>query len=98
MEVLTTYLKETVRKMGKDHNLVRGYRGGYLPTERRDIEKMVVLAFEKGPAALPAVGVVVYLWDGDALAGSSNTLWLAQPMAISTGVNMLDNSNEWFIR
>ncbi len=39
VEILTTYLKEAVRKMGKDHNLVRGYRGGYLPTERRAIEK-----------------------------------------------------------
>jgi DEAD/DEAH box helicase domain-containing protein len=39
VEILTTYLKEAIRKMGKDHNLVRGYRGGYLPTERRTIEK-----------------------------------------------------------
>ena len=39
VEILTTYLKEAVRKMHKDHNLVRGYRGGYLPTERRAIEK-----------------------------------------------------------
>lgn len=39
VEILTTYLKEAVRRMGKDHNLVRGYRGGYLPTERRAIEK-----------------------------------------------------------
>ncbi len=39
VEILTTYLKEAVRKMGKDHNMVRGYRGGYLPTERREIER-----------------------------------------------------------
>ncbi len=39
VEVLTTYLKNAVRKLNKDHNLVRGYRGGYLPTERRIIEK-----------------------------------------------------------
>lgn len=39
VEILTTYLKEAVRRMGKDHNLVRGYRGGYLPTERREIER-----------------------------------------------------------
>jgi DEAD/DEAH box helicase domain-containing protein len=39
VEILTTYLKEAVRAMGKDHNLVRGYRGGYLPTERRAIEQ-----------------------------------------------------------
>ncbi|HUW62376.1 MAG TPA: DEAD/DEAH box helicase [Candidatus Bathyarchaeia archaeon] len=39
VEIMTTYLKEAVRKLKKDHNLVRGYRGGYLPTERREIEK-----------------------------------------------------------
>ena len=39
VEILTTYLKEAVRRLGKDDNLVRGYRGGYLPTERRAIEK-----------------------------------------------------------
>lgn len=39
VEILTTYLKDAVRKMGKNHNLVKGYRGGYLPTERRAIEK-----------------------------------------------------------
>ena len=39
VEILTTYLKEAVRRQGKDHNLVRGYRGGYLPTERRAIEQ-----------------------------------------------------------
>lgn len=39
VEILTTYLKDAVRKMGKSHHLVRGYRGGYLPTERRVIEQ-----------------------------------------------------------
>ena len=39
VEVLTTYLKEAVRRMGKSSDLVRGYRGGYLPTERRAIEQ-----------------------------------------------------------
>lgn len=39
VEILTTYLKDALRRRGKDHNLVRGYRGGYLPTERRAIEK-----------------------------------------------------------
>lgn len=39
VEVLTTYLKEAVRKMGKPDALVQGYRGGYLPTERRAIEQ-----------------------------------------------------------
>lgn len=39
VEILTTYLKDAVKRLGKDQNLVRGYRGGYLPTERRDIEQ-----------------------------------------------------------
>ncbi|MDP7639139.1 MAG: DEAD/DEAH box helicase [Candidatus Hydrogenedentes bacterium] len=39
VEILTTYLKDAVRKLKKDHNLVKGYRGGYLPTERREIER-----------------------------------------------------------
>ena len=39
VEILTTYLKEMVKKMGKNPELVKGYRGGYLPTERRAIEK-----------------------------------------------------------
>lgn len=39
VEIITTYLKDAVRKMGKNHNMVRGYRGGYLPNERRGIER-----------------------------------------------------------
>ncbi|MBI2434237.1 MAG: DEAD/DEAH box helicase [Candidatus Hydrogenedentes bacterium] len=39
VEIMTTYLKEAVRRLGKSDKLVAGYRGGYLPTERRAIEK-----------------------------------------------------------
>ena len=39
VEVLTTYLKRLVRdQLGRD-DAVRGYRGGYLPTLRREIER-----------------------------------------------------------
>jgi DEAD/DEAH box helicase domain-containing protein len=38
-EVLVRYLKEEIGRGGKDPGKVRGYRGGYLPLERRDIEK-----------------------------------------------------------
>ncbi len=38
-EVLLTYLREDIEKGVKDEGLVRGYRGGYLPLKRREIEK-----------------------------------------------------------
>lgn len=39
VEVLTRYLKELVRDPLGNAGRVRGYRGGYLPTERREIER-----------------------------------------------------------
>ena len=39
VEVLTRYLKDMVRDPLGNAGRVRGYRGGYLPTERREIEK-----------------------------------------------------------
>lgn len=38
-EVLLTYLKEDMEQTIKDEGLIRGYRGGYLPLKRREIEK-----------------------------------------------------------
>ena len=39
VEVLVTYLKEQVRDVLGNDSMVRGYRGGYLPTQRRQIER-----------------------------------------------------------
>ncbi len=39
VEVLTKYLKDLVRDPLGNSGRVRGYRGGYLPTERREIER-----------------------------------------------------------
>lgn len=39
VEILTTYLKRALEKRKKNPDLIRGYRGGYLPNERRDIEE-----------------------------------------------------------
>ena len=41
VEILTKYLKRAFQRLGRDHNLITGYRGGYLPDERRRIEKGV---------------------------------------------------------
>jgi len=38
VEILVTYLKEIITSLKKPSKLIRGYRGGYLPTERRAIE------------------------------------------------------------
>ncbi len=39
VELILTGLRETLREHGGPRSRVRGYRGGYLPTERRSIEE-----------------------------------------------------------
>ena len=39
VEVLTRYLKEAAHEFGLDPDEIRGYRGGYLPLHRREIEQ-----------------------------------------------------------
>ncbi|HLF02894.1 MAG TPA: DEAD/DEAH box helicase, partial [Anaerolineales bacterium] len=39
VEVLLGYVRDAVEKFGVETKAVRGYRGGYLPNERREIEK-----------------------------------------------------------
>lgn len=38
VELLVTYLHELAKELKIDKRLIRGYRGGYLPNERREIE------------------------------------------------------------
>jgi DEAD/DEAH box helicase domain-containing protein len=38
VEVLTRYLKEGAKELGLEPDEIRGYRGGYLPLHRREIE------------------------------------------------------------
>ena len=39
VEILTTYLKDTFHGPPGSSDMIRGYRGGYLPNRRREIEK-----------------------------------------------------------
>lgn len=41
VEVIATYLKRAMARMGKGGDRIKAYRGGYLPNERRDIEQGV---------------------------------------------------------
>jgi DEAD/DEAH box helicase domain-containing protein len=41
VEILTTYLRRALQRAGGDPSRVQGYRGGYLPSERREIERGV---------------------------------------------------------
>src|SRR5436309_13846557 len=38
-ELLTTYFKDLATHHGRDPETIRGYRAGYLPSERRAIER-----------------------------------------------------------
>ena len=38
-EVLVTYLKEALERQPGSEGVIRGYRGGYLPLKRREIER-----------------------------------------------------------
>lgn len=38
VEILTTYLRRALARMGRDATRICGYRGGYLPNERRKLE------------------------------------------------------------
>jgi DEAD/DEAH box helicase domain-containing protein len=39
VEILLTYLRDAMKSLKKSPNLIRGYRGGYLPNQRREIEQ-----------------------------------------------------------
>jgi DEAD/DEAH box helicase domain-containing protein len=39
VEILLTYLREAMQTLKKSPQLIRGYRGGYLPNQRREIEQ-----------------------------------------------------------
>ena len=39
VEVLLTYLRDAIKRIPGEPDRVRGYRGGYLPLERREIER-----------------------------------------------------------
>ena len=75
-EVLLTYLKEDIEKTIKDEGLIRGYRGGYLPLKRREIEKGLREAKILGVVSTNALelGIDIGSLDVAVLAGYPGTI------------------------
>lgn len=70
-EVLATYLKDACAQLPFSHEAVRGYRGGYLPKERRHIEQGLRSGAIRAVVATNALelGVDIGSLDAVVLAG-----------------------------
>jgi DEAD/DEAH box helicase domain-containing protein len=55
VEILLTYLRESVKRRAGQPERVRGYRGGYLPLERREIERGLRAGEVRGVVATNAL-------------------------------------------
>lgn len=75
-EVLVTYLKDACEKPPAPAGSVRGYRGGYLPRERREIEKGLREGFIRAVVATNALelGIDVGSLDCVVMAGYPGTI------------------------
>ncbi|MEW6455525.1 MAG: DEAD/DEAH box helicase [Acidobacteriota bacterium] len=75
-EVLVNYLKEGIEKGIKDEGLIRGYRGGYLPLKRREIEKDLREGKILGVVSTNALelGIDIGSLDVSVLAGYPGTI------------------------
>lgn len=75
-EVLVTYLKDDLEKKPGDEGLIRGYRGGYLPLKRREIEKNLREGKIIGVVSTNALelGIDIGSLDVSVLAGYPGTI------------------------
>ena len=75
-EILVTYLKEDIEKTIKDKGLIRGYRGGYLPLKRREIERGLREGTIKGVISTNALelGIDIGSLDISILTGYPGTI------------------------
>ncbi|MGE5325741.1 MAG: DEAD/DEAH box helicase [Deltaproteobacteria bacterium] len=75
-EILVTYLKEDLARSPIGPDAVRGYRGGYLPLERREIERDLREGRLRGVVATNALelGIDIGSLDVAVLAGYPGTI------------------------
>ena len=75
-EILVTYLKEEFERAPAGPEMVRGYRGGYLPLERREIERDLREGRLLGVVATNALelGIDIGSLDAAVLAGYPGTI------------------------
>ncbi|MFA7574908.1 MAG: DEAD/DEAH box helicase, partial [Arcobacteraceae bacterium] len=86
-ELLTSYLKDYLVNIGQDRDKVRGYRGGYLPNLRREIEKGLKDGKIKGVVSTNALelGVDIGQLDACFIAGYPGTISSAWQQAGRAG-------------
>ncbi len=75
-EILTTYLKEDFEDVPGMPELIRGYRGGYLPMRRREIERGLREGLVRGVVSTNALelGIDIGALDVAVLAGYPGTI------------------------
>src|SRR5262249_14621838 len=75
-EILLTYLKEALPLRPGEPESIRGYRGGYLPLERRGIERGLRAGAGRGVVATNALelGIDIGSLDAAVLAGYPGTI------------------------
>jgi DEAD/DEAH box helicase domain-containing protein len=75
-EILVTYLKDACQKSPMGSEAIRGYRGGYLPKERREIERKLRDGEIRGVVATSALelGIDIGSLDGVVMAGYPGTI------------------------
>ena len=76
VEILTTYLKDTFHGPPGSSEMVRGYRGGYLPNRRREIEKGLRDGAVRAVVSTSALelGIDIGALDVSVLAGYPGTI------------------------
>jgi DEAD/DEAH box helicase domain-containing protein len=76
VEILTTYLKDTFHGPPGSAEMIRGYRGGYLPNRRREIERGLREATVRAVVSTNALelGIDIGALDVAVLAGYPGTI------------------------